>query len=89
MVVLPWGKFIYLRLPMGLCNIPDIFQKKMSELMESLEFCRAYINDLLIISRKNFEQHLEHLEQALTQLSETGQKFNASKIVFAVQNLNT
>jgi hypothetical protein len=24
-VVLPWGKYEYLRLPMGLCNSPDIF----------------------------------------------------------------
>ena len=27
-VVLPWGKYEYLRLPMGLCNSPDIFQKR-------------------------------------------------------------
>ena len=32
-VVLPWGKYEYLRLPIGLCNMPDIFQKKMSKLM--------------------------------------------------------
>ena len=37
-VVLPWGKYEYLRLPMGLCNAPDIFQEKMSELMAGLEF---------------------------------------------------
>jgi hypothetical protein len=40
-VVLPWGKYEYLRLPMGLCNSPDIFQEKMSELMTGLEFARA------------------------------------------------
>ena len=37
-VVLPWGKYEYLRLPMGLCNSPNIFQEKMSELMYGLEF---------------------------------------------------
>jgi hypothetical protein len=41
-VILPWGKYEYLRLPMGLCNSPDIFQEKMSKLMEGLEFARAY-----------------------------------------------
>jgi hypothetical protein len=46
-VVLPWGKYAYLRLPLGLCNSPDIFQEKMSELMFGLEFARAYLNDLL------------------------------------------
>jgi hypothetical protein len=27
-VVLPWGKYEYLRLPMGLCNSPDIFKRE-------------------------------------------------------------
>src|SRR5688500_991679 len=78
-VVLPWGKYEYLRLPMGLCNSPDIFQEKMSELMVGLEFARAYLDNLLILSKPDFNEHLEHLEQALTQLSEAGLKINAAK----------
>ena len=27
-IVLPWGKYNYIKLPMGLCNSPDIFQEK-------------------------------------------------------------
>ena len=37
-IVTPWGKYSYKRLPMGLCNSPDIFQEKISELMWGLEF---------------------------------------------------
>ena len=37
-IILPWGKYEYLRLPMGICNSPDIFQERMSELMAGLEF---------------------------------------------------
>jgi Reverse transcriptase (RNA-dependent DNA polymerase) len=59
-IVLPWGKYEYVRLPMGLCNSPDIFQEKMSELMQGLEFARAYIDDLLVVSKGNFTTHLEH-----------------------------
>ena len=36
-IVLPWGKYEYQRLPMGLCNSPDIFQENMSGLMQGLE----------------------------------------------------
>ena len=61
-IVLPWGKYEYLRLPMGLCNSPDIFQEKMSDLMVGLEFARAYIDDLLVVSKRNFETHIRHLE---------------------------
>ena len=50
-VVVPWGKYEYVRLPMGLCNASDLFQERMSTLMEGLEYARAYIDDLLIISK--------------------------------------
>jgi hypothetical protein len=57
---------------MGLCNSPDIFQEKMSDLMQGLEFTRAYINDLLIQSTGSFSQHLEHLDEVLSHLNECG-----------------
>ena len=36
-IVLPWGKYQYQKLPMGLCNSPDIFQEKMNELFVGLD----------------------------------------------------
>ena len=86
-VVLPWGKYEYLKLPMGLCNSPDIFQEKMSKLMVGLDFARAYLNNLLLITKGNFDKHLVQLEQALTQLSEAGLKINASKSSFCQTEL--
>ena len=61
-IVLPFGKFEYQRLPMGLCNSPDIFQEKISVLMDGLEFVRAYIDDLLCLTTGSYEDHLEKLE---------------------------
>jgi hypothetical protein len=46
-IIFPWGKYSYLRLPMGIAGFPDIFQAKMSELMVALEFIRTYLDDLL------------------------------------------
>src|SRR5688500_8305373 len=86
-VVLPWGKYEYLRLPMGLCNSPDIFQEKMSELMVGLEFTRAYLDNLFLITKGNFDEHLDQLEQALTRLSDAGLKINASKSSFCQTEL--
>jgi hypothetical protein len=37
-VIFPWGKYSYKRLPMGIAGSPEIFQSKMSELMEDLEY---------------------------------------------------
>ena len=36
----------------------DISQDKMNELFNGLEYITAFINDLLIISNGNFEDHL-------------------------------
>ncbi len=50
--------------------------------MESLEYVRAYIDDLLCISRDSLEDHLEKLEEVLKQLHKVGLKVNAEKSTF-------
>jgi hypothetical protein len=46
-IIFPWGKYSYLQLPMGYAGSADIFQADMMDLMEALEYVRAYIDDLL------------------------------------------
>ena len=72
---------------MGLCNSPNIFQEKISELMNGLEFARAYIDDLLVISKYSFEEHLEHLKQVFTRFGKSGLKVNAVKSSFCTTQL--
>jgi hypothetical protein len=59
-IIFPWGKYFYQRLRIGIAGSPDIFQSKMLELMESLEYVQAYLNDLLCISRSSLEDHLKN-----------------------------
>eukprot|EP00957_Ditylum_brightwellii_P069020 5239301-Ditylum_brightwellii.AAC.1 len=40
-IVLPLGKYKYLKLPMGLCNSPNIFQEEMSKIFANIEEVRA------------------------------------------------
>ena len=82
-IVLPFGKYEYQRTPMGLCNSPDIFQEKMNELFDGLDFVRAYIDDLLILTKGSFDDHLEQLEIVLQRLRDAGLKVNAKKSFFA------
>jgi hypothetical protein len=81
-IIFPWGKYSYKQLPIGIAGSPDIFQGKMSELMESLEYVRAYLDDLLCISRSSLEDHLEKVEVVLRLLSNAGLKVNAEKSTF-------
>jgi hypothetical protein len=54
-VIFPWGKYSYKRLPVGIAGSQDIFQGKMLELMESLGYVRAYLDDLLCISKLSLD----------------------------------
>ena len=80
-IVLPWGKFEYQRLPMGLSNSPDIFQEKMSTLMQDLEYVRAYIDDLLVITTGSYEDHLVKLQAVFDILRHAGLECNAKKFL--------
>ena len=71
------------RLPMGLCNSPDIFQEKMSELFDGLELVQTYIDDLLCLTKGDFSDHLEKLERILHRLQQAGLKVNGNKSFFA------
>jgi hypothetical protein len=81
-IVTPFGKYEYQRLPMGLCNSPDIFQERMSDLMTGLEFVRAYIDDILVTTTSDWDDHLDKLDQVLTRLESAGLKINAKKSFF-------
>ena len=50
--------------------------------MESLEFVRAYLDDLLCISKLSLEDHLDKLEVVLWRLRDAGLKVNAAKSTF-------
>ena len=86
-MILSWGKYQYLRLPMGLSCAPDIFQEKMSELMVGLEFARTYLDDLLCLTNGSFEDHLDKLEMILVRLKDAGLKINASKSTFCTDKI--
>jgi hypothetical protein len=86
-IIFPWGKYSYLRLPMGYAGSADIFEAEMMDLMEALEYVRAYINDLLVITRGTLEDHLEKLREVLRRLREAGLKVNAAKSFFCTHKI--
>jgi len=72
---------------MGYAGSPDIFQAEMMDLMESLEYARAYIDNLLVITRGTLEDHLEKLGEVLRRLREAGLKVNAAKSFFCTHEI--
>jgi len=86
-IIFLWGKYSCQRLPMGASNAPDIFQAKMGTLFQDLEYVRAYLDDLLIISCSTFEDHLDKLGKVLHRLQEKGLRINAPKLTFATDEI--
>jgi hypothetical protein len=60
---------------------PDIFQAKISELMATLEFVRAYIDDLLCITKGDFGP-LGKIEIGPSKIARCNLKVNAVKSNF-------
>ena len=72
---------------MGYAGSADIFQAEMMDLMEALEYVRAYIDDLLVITRGTLEDHLVKLGEVLRRLREAGLKVNAAKSCFCTHEI--
>jgi hypothetical protein len=81
-VIFPWEKYSYKRHPIGIVDSLDIFQSKMLELMEYLEYVQAYLDDLLCISRSSLEDYLNKLKEVLRHLCNAGLKVNVVKSTF-------
>jgi len=88
-IIFQWGKYSYLRLPMGYAGSADIFQAEMMKLMEDLEYVRVYIDSLLVITRGtlDLEDHLEKLREVLRRLRGVGLKVNAAKLFFCTHEI--
>ena len=86
-IIFPWGKYSYMRLPIGFAGSADIFQAEMMDLVESLEYVGAYIDDLLVITKGTLEDHLENLREVLRRLRDAGLKVNAAKSFFCTHEI--
>ena len=72
---------------MGLSGAPDIFQEKMSSLVDHLEYARVYLDDLLVLTNGFFDDHLGKLGKVLGPLSRAGLKCNANKYSFGAKEV--
>ena len=87
--ILPWGKYSYAKLPMGLSTSPDIFQSIMNELLGDLPYVLVYIDDILILNKKHESEddHIEKIAIVLGRLERCGFAVNLRKSFFMQQEL--
>jgi transposase InsO family protein len=86
-IVLPWGKYCYRRLPMGLLVSPDVFQSRMNQILGDLPFVIVWIDDILVFSQGSFDEHIEHLRVVFERLRAAGMTVNVNKSSFLAKEL--
>ena len=80
-VITPFGLWEFLRMPFGLKNAAQAFQRLMDTVLRGLDYTFVYIDDILIASRSKSE-HRAHLRQVLERLQQHGLVINVAKCQF-------
>lgn len=82
------GNFNFLRLPFGLKNSPAAFNSLLAHVFKGLTFksVLCYIDDILVYSR-DFDTHLQHLQEVFDRLSAARLKLHPKKCSFALQKV--
>lgn len=83
----PFGLWEFLRMPFGLKNSAQSFQRLMDNILKDFPFAFVYLDDILLASTSR-EQHYDHLRQVLQRLSDNGLVINKQKCVFGVSELD-
>ena len=66
-IITPFGLFEFLRMPFGLKNSAQAFQRLMDTVCQGLDCAFVYMTDILVASR-NAKEHKVHLRQLLQHL---------------------
>lgn len=85
-VITPFGLWEFVRVPFGLKNAAQAFQRLMDGVLRDLPHVFVYLDDILVAS-KTPEEHRQHLREVFQLLSDNGLVINRAKCVFGVEEL--
>ena len=86
-ITTPFGLFEFVRIPFGLRNAAQTFQRFIDQVLHGLHFTFAYIDDVLITSKSPAE-YQQHLHTVLERFQEHGILINPAKCEFGVSELS-
>lgn len=86
-ITTPFGMFEFVRMPFGLRNAAQTFQRFINEVFKGLDFVFVYIDDVLVFSA-NEEEHLRHLDIVFRRLEQYGLNIKPGKCIFGVSDVD-
>ena len=85
-ITTPFGLFEFTRMPFGLRNAAQSFQRFIDQVLRGLPYTYAYIDDVLIASSSK-EEHAEHIRAVLQRFNDHGIVINPDKCQFGASEL--
>ncbi|CAH8821755.1 unnamed protein product, partial [Trichobilharzia szidati] len=85
-VITPFGLFEFLRMPFGLRNAAQTFQRFIHDVLRGLDCAYAYLDDILVASPDE-ASHRTHLQMVFERLTAHGLTLNMSKCQIGVHSL--
>ena len=79
--ITPYGRYCFNKLPFGITSAPELFQRRMSVMLEGLPGVLCLMDDIIIYGASR-EEHDARLEATLLQLQAAGATLNAKKCEF-------
>ena len=78
----PWGRYMYLRLPMGIKSSPELYQRAMEEIFHGQEHLSNIFDDILLDS-VTIQEQCNILRSTLETARQNDVTFRLSKCLFA------
>ena len=80
--ITPYGRYCFNKLPFGISSAPELFQKRMNNILRGLEGVLCLMDDILIFA-KDMEEHHKRVTSVLIRIKEAGVTLNMDKCEFA------
>jgi hypothetical protein len=87
-IVFPWGLYVYTRLSQGCMPSSDIFQGHIAKVFYDFEDVILYIDNIILFTKKAFEQHVNRLVQVLERIRQQNLQVHVEETFIASQEVD-
>ena len=85
-IITPFGLYEFNYMTFGLRNAAQTMQRLLDHILQGLDYCFVYIDDILIAS-SSLDEHLVHLREIFRRLDQHHMIVNLSKCTFAAEQV--
>ena len=88
----PFGRYRWKRMPFGICSAPEVFQRRIHELIQGLRGVEVVADDFVVVGfgdtlQAAVKDHDRNLEEFLQRCTARGVKLNSNKVCLRKQEV--